>query len=213
MYHFMPFNQGIGFHSLNGTGYYGALGKVPSSHGCIRMRHEDAKKLFNDCPLGTLVLAHNGNTSRVVGFAPPDFKNDSDYTKPEFKKYLAINLLNVLKGTYYLSNRKFFVVDPQIIPKSGIYIGYDKKIPEKQQLPKSKYIISVISDKFPFELNMSYIKDVITVNNTENDSTILVSNKMESNVNDLFSGLTEEELVKKYFNNPIGILPYYGPNK
>jgi len=25
MYHFMPFNQGIGFHSINGTGYYQAL--------------------------------------------------------------------------------------------------------------------------------------------------------------------------------------------
>ncbi|MGV8017514.1 MAG: L,D-transpeptidase [Ignavibacteria bacterium] len=46
MYYFMPFNQGIGFHSLNGTGYYGNLGVRPSSHGCIRMRHDDVKKVF-----------------------------------------------------------------------------------------------------------------------------------------------------------------------
>ncbi len=46
MYHFMPFNQGIGFHSIDGTGYYVHLGVRPSSHGCIRMKHEDAKKLY-----------------------------------------------------------------------------------------------------------------------------------------------------------------------
>jgi hypothetical protein len=31
-------------------------------------------------------------------------------------------------------------------------------------------------------------------------------------VSDPENELTDEELIKKYFKNPIGILPYYGPN-
>jgi hypothetical protein len=76
LYHFMTFNQGIGFHSMNGTGYYQYLGVRPVSHGCIRMKHDDARKLFSDCPMGTLVLVHRGYTSRTVAFAPEGFKND-----------------------------------------------------------------------------------------------------------------------------------------
>jgi len=72
--------MGVGFHSLNGTGYYGNLGKY-ISHGCIRMKHEDAKKLFKDCPLGTLVLATKGYSSRIVAFAPKDFKNNEEYRR------------------------------------------------------------------------------------------------------------------------------------
>ena len=53
MFYYMPFNMGIGFHSLAGTGYYGNLGVRPSSHGCIRMAGADAKELFKQCEIGT----------------------------------------------------------------------------------------------------------------------------------------------------------------
>ena len=137
MYHFMPFNQGIGFHSIDGTGYYGHLGVRPSSHGCIRMKHEDAKKLFGDCPLGTLVLATKGYSGRTVAFAPENFRNTKEYTKDEYKRMLASGLYNLVNGRYYLEEKEMFIVDPKVIPVSGVYTSYDIQIPDKQLIPRS----------------------------------------------------------------------------
>jgi hypothetical protein len=217
MYHFMPFNQGIGFHSLNGTGYYGNLGKAPSSHGCIRMRHEDAEKLFKECPIGTLVLAHKGYSSRYVAFAPEGFKNEQEYSKDDLKTLLAANLYYILEGKYYLYERKFFAVNPEIIPRSGIYIAYDKQIPEKQMLPKGSYRIALCSDILS-TYNVAYHFDVNINKDLENNSQkeILVSNDKNSEVSgisepDIDIPIAKDELVKKFFNNPIGILPYFPP--
>ncbi len=37
MLNWMGFNWGIGFHALQGRGYYRYLGKKKSSHGCVRL--------------------------------------------------------------------------------------------------------------------------------------------------------------------------------
>ncbi|HEY3251291.1 MAG TPA: L,D-transpeptidase, partial [Ignavibacteria bacterium] len=92
MNYYMPYNMGIGFHGLPNTGYYGNLGVRPSSHGCIRMRNEDARQLFKECDIGTIVLAHRGETARVVAFAPEGFNNESEYTKDDYMKVMAYNL-------------------------------------------------------------------------------------------------------------------------
>jgi len=215
MYHFMPFNQGVGFHSLDGTGYYAALGNYPSSHGCIRMRHEDARKLFNDSPEGTIVLAHNGYTARTVSFAPEDYKPEREYTKDEYKLMLARNLYNILNGDYYTKDRYYVVIDPKVVPTSGIYISYDKKIPERQNLPKSNYTVRYINnDRLTDRTN--YLLNTGNINSDYNfigDSQIVEDEviKVET-VSDPENELTDEELIKKYFKNPIGILPYYGPD-
>lgn len=217
MYDFMPFNQGIGFHSLNGTGYYGALGKTPSSHGCIRMRHQDVQKLFKDCPLGTLVIAHRGTTCRTVGFAPKDFKNEKEFSKDEFKLLLAENIYNIVEGKYYLADRKYFVINPDIIPKSGIYIGYDRKIPERQILPKSKYIIQQVVNRLNSDRGIQNINLNIPqyVENNANDDEENSNNNSETaeNSGNVSNNIpyTRDELVKIYFHNPIGILPYFPP--
>jgi hypothetical protein len=217
MYHFMPFNQGIGFHSLNGTGYYGNLGKTPSSHGCIRMRHQDAQKLFNECPIGTLVLAHKGHSSRYVGFAPEGYKNEQEYSKEDYKTLLAANLYNILEGKYYVNERKYFVINPEIIPRSGVYIAYDKQIPQKQLLPKGTYKFALRSDKLNYEnLNYHFEIDVKKGLETESGNEIMVSDKDKSeNSNssniDINLPIPKDELVKKFFNNPIGVLPYFPP--
>jgi len=213
MYYFMPFNMGIGFHALDGTGYYGTLGVRPVSHGCIRMRHEDVKKLFGECPLGTIVLAHRGYTARTVAFAPQDFKNPVEYSKDEFKKMLSENLVNVLEGNYYVKDRKFFVVDPKVIPVSGVYISYDRKIPEKQRLNKNTYIFKSNADN----LSMSVINIKVSNDSDGKELADLIDSifidekdikKVETT--DIFS---DADLIKKYFHNPIGILPYFPPNK
>lgn len=203
----MPFNQGIGFHSLNGTGYYGNLGVRPSSHGCIRMRHEDVKKVFKDSPLGTLVLAHNGKTARTVGFAPPEFKTEDSLSKDEEKFLLADNLLNILEGNYFVSDRKFFIVNPKTIPVSGVYIGYDAKLPEKQKTKKSLYYFRNQVDWFasiiPGEI-LDSAKSAEYLADMNFDEKLIKGKRSDQDI-------SSAEIIKKYFHNPIGILPYFPP--
>ena len=211
MYHFMPFNMGVGFHSLDGTGYYGNLGRIPSSHGCIRMRHEDAKKIFKDCPLGTLVLADRGYTARIVAFAPKDFKNKDEYSKDEYKQMISENLYNILEGDYYIKDRKFFVVDPKMIPVSGIYIGYDRKIPEKQKLPSALYVYANNNDNLD-EVNFKKM-DVSKISRNSNDFSSPLDFIEEASFSEEKAENIDADLIKKYFHNPIGILPYFPPDK
>ncbi len=206
MYFFMPFNQGIGFHSLNGTGYYGNLGVRPSSHGCIRMRHEDVKKVFRDCPIGTLVLAHRGASARVVGFAPDNYENTDSLTKDEAKYILAQNLLNILEGNYFVTERKFFVIDPKVIPPSGVYIAYDRKLPEKQKIMKSLGIFLNYPDVV-FNIKTGEILD--SIKSAEFTADLTVSE--EEVKGDTDRELSSAEITKKFFNNPIGVLPYFPP--
>lgn len=213
MYNFMPFNQGIGFHSIDGTGYYAHLGVRPSSHGCIRMRHDHAKKLFKDCDLGTLVLASRGYTARTVAFAPEGFKNEREYTKEEYKNMLATNLYNILQGKYYLEERERFIIDPKVIPVSGVYVSYDVKIPKNQSLPRSFVSYPGSPDKLK-----TYTPDAILTDDVSEELITLVSNESAETESTVQPGnmqmvTSTEDLVKKYFHNPIGILPYFGPKR
>ncbi|CAN5564916.1 hypothetical protein BH10BAC5_BH10BAC5_19910 [soil metagenome] len=212
MYHFMPFNQGIGFHSINGTGYYGSLGVRPSSHGCIRMKHEDVQKMFGQTEMGTLVLAHNGSYARTVAFAPKNYnpKKEQNYSKEEYQKMLAENLFNVLNGKYYVTEKKFFVVDPSVIPKSGVYVSYDVKVPEKQQIPKESLVFKNDADKL--SIPSGDISLISTGSENIFDESSWIVDVSDKNVKDIKKIVTSsDDLVKKYFNNPIGVLPYYPP--
>lgn len=212
MYHFMPFNQGIGFHSIDGTGYYGHLGVRPSSHGCIRMKHQDAEKLFGDCEKGTLVLANKGVSARAISFAPKGFNNEREFTKDEYKNMLASNLYNLMNQRYYLEEREKFIIDPKIIPVSGIYISYDKEIPENQIVPRSFVIFSEKRDRISVNTNNEILEEnnsyelikMVSITNIENESNI---KRSTAEIN------SKDDVVKKYFNNPIGVLPYFGPKK
>ncbi len=213
MYNFMPFNQGIGFHSIDGTGYYAHLGVRPSSHGCIRMKHEDVKKLFAECPKGTLVLALKKYSARTVAFAPAGFKNEREYTKDEYKIMLASNLYNLLTGKYYTEERSKFIIDPKVVPVSGVYISYDKEIPDNQILPRSFLQFSEEKDKVVTAINYENIELI-----KEDELITLVSEDEEGNLtfsnNDVSKDVSSSaDLVKKYFYNPIGVLPYFGTKR
>ncbi|MBK7253404.1 MAG: hypothetical protein IPI04_05670 [Ignavibacteria bacterium] len=41
---------------------------------------------------------------------------------------LANNLYNILNGRYYLEEREKFIIDPKVIPVSGVYTSYDVQI-------------------------------------------------------------------------------------
>ena len=210
MYHFMPFNQGIGFHSIDGTGYYGNLGVRPSSHGCIRMKHEDVKKLFSETELGTLVLAHRGSYARIVAFAPKDYDpKQQTFTKEEYQRMLAENLYNIINGKYYVSDRKFFVVDPQIIPKSGVYTSYDVKVPEKQELPRESLVFK--NDIDNLNIPVKNVNAAATNDNIFDESSWIVEASNKDLKDQKKTVTSSDDLVKKYFSNPIGVLPYYPP--
>ena len=208
MFNYMPFNMGIGFHSLAGTGYYGNLGVRPSSHGCIRMRHEDAKALFDECPLGTLVLAHRGKSARVVAFAPDGFRNEKEYTKDDYQSLLAYNLNSVYEGKYFMEPPKRFVIDPAVIPRIGFNVGDVENIPDKQQVPVMLNVIDLKSDRLvPSRKDNSVMKENLDENLSE--SFGLTEDETEE-VSDITA---TPELIKKLVYNPGGILPYFPHNK
>jgi L,D-transpeptidase-like protein len=209
MFYYMPFNMGVGFHSLAGTGYYGNLGVRPSSHGCIRMRAEDVKTLFHECEIGTIVLAHRGKTARVVAFAPEGFRNDRGYTKDEYMEMLAYNLNSVYEGKYFISQPKRFIIDPAIIPRIGYNVGSSDDIPAEQQVPFVINHFEVSRDK----IGSSYasIEDIKETLDWEVADNFQFSDDDAVALN---AGIdVSKELVNKLAYNPIGILPYFPPDK
>lgn len=69
---------GVGFHGLDGNGYYWNLGKRPSSHGCIRMAREEIKKMYEMVHVGAPIIVHEGEPARVIAFCDPDDTLDAD---------------------------------------------------------------------------------------------------------------------------------------
>lgn len=209
MFYYMPFNMGIGFHSLAGTGYYGNLGVRPSSHGCIRMRTSDVKELFHECEIGTLVLAHRGKTARVVAFAPEGFKNEKEYSKEEYMEMLAYNLNSVYQGRYLIDQPKRFIIDPSVIPKIGFNVGNTDDIPSRQQVPFM--VEQTIQSPDKLDLNKYTASDV-----KENLDEEIAGNFQFDYEDTSYSSLgldVDKELVDKLVYNRIGILPYFPPDK
>ena len=216
MFYYMPFNMGIGFHGLAGTGYYGFLGVKPSSHGCIRMRTEDARELFKETEIGTLVLVNRGATARVVAFAPEGFQNEMEYSKEDYNNLFAYNLNSIYEGKYFTSPPKRFIPDSKYIPKYGINIGNPESIPEKQIIPQAvnRYYLKndLLDSKFDDMKRAGGIRETIneSLASELNIPAADLPEKKEGTLSDL--GVTEA-MVKKLVYNPIGILPYFPPNK
>lgn len=210
MFYFMPFNMGIGFHGLAGTGYYANLGIRPSSHGCIRMRNDDAKVLFKECDIGTIVLVHFGNTARVIAFTPEGYTDTNHYDKNETMKMLAYNLYSLYSGRYFMEPPKRFVINSEIIPRNGFNIGNSDKIPERQMMP-----IAVM--RFLGKYDRFYTYNVLNkLNISENLDTSLAGYlgiETDEQLEDDTNIEVDEELVNKLAFNKEGILPYFPPNR
>ncbi len=69
LHSWIGFHGNIGFHGLDGNGYYRTLGVRPSSHGCLRMGREDIRILYKQVRTGTPVIVHNGQPARVLAFS------------------------------------------------------------------------------------------------------------------------------------------------
>lgn len=71
LHHWIGIQGGVGFHGLDGSGYYGYLGKRPSSHGCVRMSREEIREMYSMVGPGAMILSHYGDPARVVAFCDP----------------------------------------------------------------------------------------------------------------------------------------------
>lgn len=208
MYNYMPFNMGIGFHGLAGTGYYGNLGVRPSSHGCIRMRNEDVRVLFKETEIGTLVIAHRGESARVVAFAPEGFQNDFEYTKDDYMSMLAYNLNSLYEGRYFIDPPKRFIINSSIIPRNGFFTGNFDNIPEKQLIPSMIVKVPVKSDR----IKSAYFVSKKELKDLDEDLAEHIDSVKESSGNSSVVTVSKE-LVDKLAFNKIGILPYFPPNR
>jgi hypothetical protein len=208
MFYYMPFNMGIGFHGLAGTGYYGNLGVRPSSHGCIRMRNEDVKALFKETEVGTLVLAHRGESARVVAFAPDGFQNEFEYTKDDYMSMLAYNLNSLYEGKYFIDHPKRFIINSSLIPKIGFFTGNNDKIPEKQLVPSMIVKVPVKNDRMK---NSLFVKKT-ELKDLEQDLAEHIVTAKESSGNSSVVNVSKE-LIDKLAYNKIGVLPYFPPNR
>jgi hypothetical protein len=68
LHHWIGIQGGVGFHGLDGNGYYGYLGKRPSSHGCVRMAREEISDMYALVHPGALILVHYGYPARTIAF-------------------------------------------------------------------------------------------------------------------------------------------------
>lgn len=208
MFYYMPYNMGTGFHGLAGTGYYAHLGVRPSSHGCVRMRTADAKQLFKECEVGTLVLSHFGHTARVIAFAPEGFENEREYSKDEYMEMLAYNLNSIYEGKYLINPPKRFVINPYVIPRNGFNIGSSENIPEEQQIPYVVNYRSQRSDKLGSSRNFTgTVSDSL-------DEELAGNFDFEENAAVTGTGLNvDAEMINRLVFNKAGILPYFPPNR
>jgi hypothetical protein len=211
MNYYMPYNMGIGFHGLQGTGYYGNLGVRPSSHGCIRMRNDDVKALFSQCKIGTLVLSHKGKSARVIAFAPEGFQNEVNYSKEDYVNMLAYNLNSLVEGRYFINRPKRFIIDGTVIPRIGINVSSVDNIPEKQKLPFAAAMLENFPDKLAQEfMYISNVKEALEDDLAQKFLSGEKDTSLASGSGDLS---VDPEMIKKYVHNPIGILPYFPPNR
>jgi hypothetical protein len=129
------FNYGIGFHALENRGYYWNLGKRASSHGCVRLSQEDAKKLFDDVTIGTPVIVHGLDNARVVSFLPENSTPDTNYTKKEFRQILRDRLSLLYQKKYFYKKNIPVVLTDKLVTHEGIEIGNKAKVPMFQHIP------------------------------------------------------------------------------
>jgi hypothetical protein len=167
MINWMGFNFGIGFHALAGNSYYKYLGKNKSSHGCLRISREIAKRIYSLINFGTPVLVHNGNNAVHIGFA--DSSRFYEYTSYDYNTLLKIlpeRFNTIYEGEYFITEKPKLLINLQNVKHTGLPIGDRNRIPRRQLVkPFYLFVESVIPDK----INVDKIK-------RENaDSTYIIS--------------------------------------
>lgn len=144
VFNWLGFNYGIGFHSLLGWGYYRYLGKRPSSHGCIRMRRNDAEELYKSVAIGTPVMVHKNNYARVVAFlSDSTIADPGEYSAEEASAVYHRQLQSLYAGRKLLEHFPIIPISTRTITHDGIPIGDRERVPPKQKLPQIANIFAI----------------------------------------------------------------------
>jgi len=162
----MNFNNGIGFHALEGKGYYKYLGKKNVSHGCVRVSREDAKIVYEKVERGTPVLVHKGNSAITIAFTS-EGESYSKYSYSKTYRLLKKRYQLIYDGDYLVSSKEKFLVDEKNIYSDGLPIGHSELIPARQNLKPTtlwvdgnksyeKRLAEIFSgkEKYDFTLNL-----------------------------------------------------------
>jgi len=136
MLNWMGFNNGIGFHALQGKSYYKYLGKKNVSHGCVRVSREDAQFLFEKVEKGTPVLVHKGNSVLKIAFSS-EGESYNQYSYSETYSLLKKRYQLIYDGDYLVSSNEKILIDEKNIYSGGLPIGNTELIPAKQNLKPS----------------------------------------------------------------------------
>ncbi len=146
MLNWMGFNNGIGFHALQGKSYYKYLGKKNVSHGCVRLSREDAQIVFDKVERGTPVLVHKGTNAIKLAFTS-EGESYTQYSYSETYKILKERYQIIYDGDYLISTNGKILVDEKNIYSSGLPIGNSELIPAKQNLkPTTLWVDNTLSE-------------------------------------------------------------------
>lgn len=140
LHNWIGFNMNIGFHGLDGSGYYNSLGKRPTSHGCVRIGKDDGKCLYDKVRLGTPVLVYEVKPARILKFADWDYFNEGrDYLLTDAgiatRKMMNERLEMFYKGmANALLQSKLFISGRDVIKPGGFSQGNASKIAKRQRI-------------------------------------------------------------------------------
>jgi hypothetical protein len=188
LHSWMGINGNIGFHGLDGNGYYWNLGRRPSSHGCVRISREDGKKLYGLVPLGTPIFVVKGAPVIIPAFSKEnDVISASDISLAK-RNPETVELMNKRIQDFYNGNqnptRARLVLDGKTIIGTR---GYANGLAEK--LPPFKKPSTVVPLQFTVSLvdnlwNTSYSSHSLLTSTVEpTDSTTNKDMKSDTVIN------------------------------
>jgi hypothetical protein len=140
LHHWIGVQGGIGFHGLDGSGYYGYLGKRPSSHGCMRMAREEISDMYELVHTGALITVHYGEPARVIAFCDADDTAGAeliDSTSVFNRKLGSQRLQTLLDGKMWVDPQPRLVHLARQRLRWGMSMADARRIP-KQQIPERK---------------------------------------------------------------------------
>lgn len=142
LHHWIGVQGGVGFHGLDGSGYYGYLGVRPSSHGCVRMSREEIAEMYKLVHPGALIMVHYGTPARVVSFC--SMRDTAGATLIDsaavYDRGLGRDRMRSLyEGRYWLDQPRRMVHLANQRVRWGLEIGDARRLP-RQQVPRSSYI-------------------------------------------------------------------------
>lgn len=140
LYNWIGVYGGVGFHGLEGNGYYWNLGKRPSSHGCIRMAREEIKEMYSMVHVGAPIVVHDGNPARVIAFCDPSDTLDADVIDSVRARQRGIGKARI---TALYEGRFFENPPPRLVHIAGTRVDWHIDAGTESRIPKQNIPISL----------------------------------------------------------------------